>query len=358
MKSSRLLTMLLLLQTRERMTTRELSDRLEVSGRTVLRDVEALSAAGVPVYAERGRHGGIVLLPGARLNVAQLNPQELEAISVAGLDARHRAELGMAAAHEAAAQKIAARRATAGTPGVSLADLVLVDNTGWFAAVGEGVDVGRFALDLRGSGRLRIRYRRSGAARPSSYTVDPYGLVAKAGRWYLVADHRGAPRLFNLERLVGYRLLPEAGRTRPNADLASVWEHLKHDVESSGDVVVTARLRASRVDLARRILGARLVEVSVPEDGWCRVRLRYPDVEAVRQLLQFGDHVEVLAPPAARARVAELATDLARRHGLEAHGRPADRDRSGGSNHDIRHGHGTGPLPIVDSTGDGLVGRR
>lgn len=314
MKSSRLLAMLLLLQTRERITTGELADRLEVSRRTVLRDVEALSAAGVPVYAERGRHGGIVLLPGARLNVAQLDPQELEALSVAGLDAAQRNELGMAAAHEAASRKIATRRATTADAGASLAELVLVDNTGWLAAAENGVDVAGLAMELRALRRLRIRYRSSGAARAASYTVDPYGLVCKAGRWYLVADHRGAPRLFNLERLAGFRVLADARKCRPGTDLASVWEDLKAGVDRRGEVVVTARLRASRADLARRILGARLVELAAPQAGWCRMRVRYPELESVRQLLQFGDHLEVVDPPEARARVAALAADLVRRH--------------------------------------------
>ncbi|GAA2106727.1 helix-turn-helix transcriptional regulator [Brevibacterium salitolerans] len=96
MRASRLL---LLLQTRPRITTAELAARLEVSRRTVLRDVEALSAAGVPVYAERGRNGGIVLLPGARLNASHLEPPELEALSVTGLDSEQLERLGLGTAH-------------------------------------------------------------------------------------------------------------------------------------------------------------------------------------------------------------------------------------------------------------------
>lgn len=87
MKSARLLSILLLLQTRPKMSTRDLAERLEVSRRTVLRDIEALSAAGVPVYAERGRNGGIVLLTGARLNVSHLDPGEVETLVLGGLDA-------------------------------------------------------------------------------------------------------------------------------------------------------------------------------------------------------------------------------------------------------------------------------
>ncbi|WP_042938468.1 helix-turn-helix transcriptional regulator, partial [Rhodococcus sp. AW25M09] len=113
MKASRLLHLLLLLQTRQRITTSELADRLGVSRRTVLRDVEALSVAGVPVYAERGRKGGIVLLPGARLNASHLEPSEMEALSVAGLDSAQLERLGLSAVWESAARKIAARQAAA-----------------------------------------------------------------------------------------------------------------------------------------------------------------------------------------------------------------------------------------------------
>lgn len=129
MKASRLLHLLLLLQTRQRIATSELANRLEVSRRTVLRDVEALSTAGVPVYAERGRNGGIVLLPGARLNASHLDPPELEALSVAGLDSARLADMGLSGVWESAARKIAARQAgSSELPNLlRLADLVLVE---------------------------------------------------------------------------------------------------------------------------------------------------------------------------------------------------------------------------------------
>lgn len=200
MKASRLLRLLLLLQTRQRMTTTVLAERLEVSRRTVLRDVEALSMAGVPVYAERGRNGGIVLLPGARLNASHLEPGELEALSVAGLDSEHLERLGLTAVHKTAARKIAARQAAApGAPNLArLADLVLVDSSAWLADPQAEVDVAELGWALRHRRRMQIQYRR---------IVDPYGLVAKSGRWYLIADDRGTGRLFALERLSDYKSL-------------------------------------------------------------------------------------------------------------------------------------------------------
>src|SRR5690606_34137553 len=170
MRASRLLHLLLLLQTRRRMTTTELAERLEVSRRTVLRDVEALSAAGVPVYTERGRHGGVALLPGARIDTARLDPPELEALSVTGLDERLLARLGLTAVHETAARKIAARQT--GGPGegsrAPLSDVVLVESTAWLADERTEVDVAELAEALRHRRRLRIRYRRSAEARTAT----------------------------------------------------------------------------------------------------------------------------------------------------------------------------------------------
>jgi predicted DNA-binding transcriptional regulator YafY len=322
-KASRLLRLLLLLQARQRVTTTELAERLDVSRRTVLRDVEALSMAGVPVYAERGRNGGIVLLPGARLDTSHLEPRELEALSIAGLDREQLERLGLAGVHEMAARKIAARQAAA--PGASsetrLADLVVVDSSAWLAGPAEDVDVAELAAALRHGRRMRIQYRRSAEGRASRRVVDPYGLVAKSGRWYLVADDQGTGRLFALERLSGYEPLDVPADLRPGQTLRTVWAALKERTESPGRVRVTARLRASRLDLARRILGTRIHQITDAEDGWCTVVVRYPDVESVRQLLQLGDHIEVLAPRAARDRIRQFATDLAERHSHRPAGR-------------------------------------
>ncbi|MCL1869319.1 MAG: WYL domain-containing protein [Promicromonosporaceae bacterium] len=312
MKSSRLLNLLLLLQVTPRMTTGALAERLEVSRRTILRDVEALSAAGVPVYAERGRSGGIVLLPGARVNVSHLDPPEVEALALAGLDAAHRDELGLGAAHETAVRKLAARRRT---DGPALADLVVVEQDAWLSPERHTeVDVAELALALRGGTRLRLHYRRSGASHERTVTVDPYGLAAKAGRWYLVADHDGRPRLFALTRLSRSDVVAEPARHRPAATLRSVWDELKGRVEEPGGVVITARLQADAVDLARRILGARLADVGPATEGWCPVSVRVGAIAGVVQLLQFAHHIEVIGPPEARAHLADVAAAVASRH--------------------------------------------
>lgn len=316
MKASRLLHLLLLLQTRQRITTTELAGRLEVSRRTVLRDVEALSTAGVPVYAERGRRGGIVLLPGARLNTSHLEPPELEALSVAGLDGAQLESLGLSAVRESAARKITARQTAAlESPNLlRLSDLVLVESNAWLTDSSPEVDVADLASALRHRRQMRIQYRRSAEGKASTLVIDPYGIVAKSGRWYLIADDQGTGRLFALERLSVYETLDAPAALRPDQTLRTMWAALKERTETPGRVSVTVRLRENRLALAQRILGTRIHEVSDTESGWCTVVIRYPNIESVRQLLQFGDHIEILTPETARERISQLARDLVERH--------------------------------------------
>lgn len=195
-----------------------------------------------------------------------------------------------------------------------LSDVVLVDSSAWLAESNTQVDVADLASVVRQRRRIRIRYRRSGEGDSSTLVIDPYGIVAKAGRWYLVADDRGTGRLFTLERLTDFELLDEPAVLRPAQDLRTLWASLKERTEMRGRVSVVVRLRANRLDLARRILGTRIHEVSGTDDEWSTLIVRYPDIESVRQLLQFGDHIEVLEPEAARIRVCQLANDLVERH--------------------------------------------
>ncbi|MES9525767.1 helix-turn-helix transcriptional regulator [Streptomyces capoamus] len=304
MKSDRLLSILLLLQTRGRVPARELAGRLEVSVRTVYRDVEALSAAGVPVYAERGRHGGIALLPGYRTDVTGLTADESRALFVLAAQGAH-AALGLDAALGSALRKVMAALPAPHRPAAEVTSRrVLVDATRWMSGPRQAADLDVLQDAVFCDRRLQLRYRHSGEREPRTYTVDPYGLVAKAGVWYLVADRRGRPQLFRADRVRSARLLDEPVRRRPGVELADAWEVLRRQVEERADAVeVTVRVRRARLDVFRRMAAAQLTEVS--DDGgadeWVTARLSYPVLRAVRQLLAFSDQVEVLDPPEARA---------------------------------------------------------
>ncbi|MEE1757071.1 helix-turn-helix transcriptional regulator [Streptomyces sp. SP18CS02] len=339
MKSDRLLSILLLLQTRGLVPAAELAERLEVSVRTIYRDVEALSASGVPVYAERGRHGGIALLPGFRTDVTGLTADESRALFVLAAEGAH-AALGLDRALGSALRKVMAALPEPHRPAAELTSRrILVDPDRWMRGPGPAVDLDTLHDAVFADRRLRLCYRHSGTEGPRAYTVDPYGLVAKAGVWYLVADHRGAPRLFRADRVGRATVTDDPVRRRPGVELADVWEVLRRRVEHRpAGLRVTARVRASRLDLFLRLHGGLLVTAPEPEGGaagapeagarggpgggpvdaggWTRVELALPDVRHARGLLALGAHLEILDPPEARAELAAMAAAVVELYGL------------------------------------------
>jgi predicted DNA-binding transcriptional regulator YafY len=327
-KSDRLLAILLLLQTRGRVPADELAEELEVSRRTIYRDVEALSAAGVPVYAERGRHGGIALLPGYRTDVTGLTSDEARALFVLAAQGVHSA-LGLDSALVSGLRKVMAALPAPHRPVAELTSRrILVDPDRWMLRrAGHGGREGTVELETLHTAvftdrRLRLRYRHSGASRPRTYTVDPYGLVSKAGIWYLVADRQRNPALYRLDRMVSATVLEEPVQRREGMELAHVWQALRRKVEERPkDVRVTVEVCRSRLDLFTRIVGPLLVEIldsdvetpapddaGSPDEGaghradaedWVTVRLAFHELPAVSVLLQFGPWVQVLDPPEA-----------------------------------------------------------
>jgi predicted DNA-binding transcriptional regulator YafY len=329
-KSDRLLSILLLLQTRGRVPAPELADRLEVSVRTIYRDVEALSAAGVPVYAERGRTGGIELLEGFRTDVTGLTADESRALFVLAAQGAHRA-LGLDTALGQALRKVMAALPAPHRPAAEATSRrILVDATRWRGGPAEPADLETLQDAVFTDRRLRLSYRHSGAAEPRTYTVDPYGLVAKAGVWYLVADHRGGPRLFRADRVHRATILPEAVRRRPGVELADVWEALRREVEERrGGLEVTVRVRRDRLDLFRRLNAPWLLPGEEPDGDWTTVRLAYEVLGEARQLLQFGDRVEVLEPVEVREELARAARSVAELYGGVSPASARGRRRSG-----------------------------
>ncbi|MET7600124.1 helix-turn-helix transcriptional regulator [Streptomyces sp. NPDC004082] len=331
MKSGRLLSILLLLQTRGRVPAHELARRLEVSVRTVYRDVEALSASGVPVYAERGRHGGIELLAGFRTDVTGLTADESRALFILAAQGAH-AALGLDAALGSALRKVMAALPAPHRPAAEATSRrVLVDATRWKGGPQPAVDLEVLQDAVFADRRLRLRYRHSGRSEPSRYTVDPYGLVSKAGVWYLVADRRGRPQLFRADRVRSATLLAEPVRRRPGVELADAWEVLRRQVEERpGGIDVTVRVLRSRLDMFLRLNAAALREL--PEDDgeseWVTAGLSYGVVQEARSLLAFADRIEVLSPPEVRAELAAAAAAVTELYGTpdgRAGGGPAAR---------------------------------
>ncbi|MGJ5891440.1 YafY family transcriptional regulator [Streptomyces sp. V2] len=313
MKSDRLLSILLLLQTRGLVPAHELADRLEVSERTIYRDIESLSAAGVPVYAERGRHGGIRLLEGFRTDVTGLTADESRALFVLAAQGAHEA-LGLDSALGSALRKVMAALPAPHRPAAEVTSRrILVDATRWWTnGEAKPVDLGILQDAVFTDRRLRLSYRHSGTTDPRTYTVDPYGLVSKAGVWYLVADRRSRPQLFRADRIRSAKRLAVPVKRRPGVELADVWDVLRRQVEERpATIEVTVRVRRDGLDRFLRLAATQLAhpqeELDLSAD-WVPVRLSYAQLPATRQLLMFSDLVEVISPPEVRA---ELRTALA-----------------------------------------------
>jgi predicted DNA-binding transcriptional regulator YafY len=317
-KSDRLLSILLLLQTRTRVPADELARRLEVSARTIYRDIESLSAAGVPVYAERGRHGGISLLPGFRTDVTGLTSDESRALFVLAAQGAHSA-LGLDGALGSALRKVMAALPAPHRPAAELTSRrILVDPDRWLTGPQPSVDLGILNTAVFTDRRLRIRYRHGGDRSTHTYTVDPYGLVAKAGTWYLVADRRGQPQLFRVDRVLEATVTEAPVQRREGVELSDAWGVLRRQVEERpANVPVSARVRGARIEMFRRIVGPFVLDMhdaagsgeegTAEADEWVLVSLAYPVLQAVRQLLQFGADVEVIEPAAARVELARAA---------------------------------------------------
>jgi predicted DNA-binding transcriptional regulator YafY len=319
MRASRLVSLLLLLQTRGQLTAAELAAELEVSERTIHRDVEALSASGVPIYAERGVHGGIRLVDGYRTRLTGMTGEEAEALFLAGLPGPA-AELGLGTVVAAAQLKVLASlpgelRARASR----LVERFHLDAGDWFRASQPVPHLGALSDAVWTGTRVEITYDREGG--PVQRTIDPLGLVLKAGIWYVVASIGDQIRTYRVSRVLG--VTPEGTTVeRPEGfDLGAYWTESSAAFERDVPrIEVIVRVRPDRLDHLRTAVGNAAVDAAefVPDrdpEGWLRLRLRldWPE-EAPRTLLGAGRWVEVLEPTEVRARLASTARAVAERY--------------------------------------------
>jgi predicted DNA-binding transcriptional regulator YafY len=321
MRSDRLLSLLLLLQGRGRLPARELAARLEVSERTIHRDVEALSGAGVPVYAERGRRGGVALLPGYRTDVSGLTGPEAQALFIfAGRGTL--ADLGLERDLRGALRKLMAALPEPQRPGaVQAQERVLVEPRGWMRRAEELPHLATVQQAVWKDRRLRIGYRRGGATESSTVTLDPFGLVSKAGTWYLVgAPDHAEPRLYRVSRMTSAEVLDEPATRPPGLDLEAMWERLRRGVEERGAAYpVRLRVRSERAEMLLRLAGSQLLAPPRREGaagGWEGIQLDFVAAGAARgTLLSLGVDVEVLEPGELRAALREAGAALAELYG-------------------------------------------
>lgn len=320
MRADRLVSLVLLLRQRGRLTADTLARELEVSTRTVLRDIEALSAAGVPVYAERGRNGGFALLPGFRTELTGLNHDEALALLTAG-SGRAEQVFGLGPALASAMRKVVdalpeSHRATASDaarrfllePETDLLSRRLVTEEVPGTAMAE---IRRAVL---AGHRLRIHYAAADQA-PRWRTVDPIGLVTVRDRGYLLATRSGADRTYRLSRVLAAEELPEPAQRPDQVDLDRAWRERCARFLSSGHIAVLIRVKPERrEDLLSTVVAVRGAEPDA--DGWLRLEVTFQDLRhAEWALWQLGTDAEALAPESLRASLRDRAAAIAARYG-------------------------------------------
>lgn len=312
MRADRLVSLVLLLRHRGRLTADELARELEVSPRTVLRDVDALLSAGVPVRAERGRHGGFTLAPGFRTELTGLNHDEALALLTAGSGQ----VFGLGPALTSAMRKVVDALPAGAT---DAAQRFLVEpETDLLSrrAATEDVPpatmlaVRRAVLDGH---KLRIHYVATGQA-PEWRTVDPLGLVTVRGRAYLLATRSGEDRTYRLSRLLAAEALPEPAERPSRVDLDRIWLQRSERFLADGHITVLVRVSpARREQLLDAAVAVRAEEPGA--DGWPRLEVTFQDAwHAEWALWQLGAGAEALSPPSLRAALHERAAALAARY--------------------------------------------
>ncbi|MEV4222761.1 MULTISPECIES: helix-turn-helix transcriptional regulator [Nonomuraea] len=321
MRADRLVSLVLLLRRHGRMSATALARELEVSTRTVLRDIEALSSAGVPVYAERGRHGGFALLPGFRTELTGLNHDEALALLVAG-SRRGAQAFGLGSALASAMLKVvdalpeSYRDTAAGAaerllidPETDLLSRRLADEEVPDAIVAEVLRA------VFAGHKLRIHYAAVNQA-AQWRTVDPIGLVTVRERGYLLATRAGADRTYRLSRILAAEELAERAERPDRVDLDRAWQERSTRFRAGGDQVsVLVRVNpVRREDLVGTALAVRAERADA--DGWLRMEVSFQDRRhAEWALWQLTTNAEALEPQWLRDALRDRAAAIAARYG-------------------------------------------
>jgi predicted DNA-binding transcriptional regulator YafY len=315
MRASRLVSLLLLLQARGRMTAQDLADALEVSLRTIYRDVESLSLAGVPIYADRGPTGGYQLLEGYRTRLTGLTTEEAESLFLTGMPGPA-AELGLGAVLAAAELKLmAALPKRLAERARQVRERFHLDVPGWFHGGDPVPYLSAVADAVWNQRRLHMHYRRWGTPPEVTRTVEPLGLVLKAGNWYLIARSDGGDRTYRVDRVLKLEPLDEFFERPADFDLGAFWKAYLdrfHENMFTGEAVVRfspAGMRALGHLLTPAVIRAATENAGEPDAaGWVRTVI---PIESVRhahvEIMKFGGDAEVLAPEELRERIAASA---------------------------------------------------
>jgi predicted DNA-binding transcriptional regulator YafY len=306
MRADRLLSLLMLLQANGRMSAEHLAAELEVSVRTIYRDLIALSTSGVPVYCERGPGGGVRLVEDYRTNLTGLTADEARALFMLGIG------------HEL---KTAMRKLSAALPESKRLEeqqshqRIHLDSSWWFQSKKNVPNLPVLQQAIWNDRLLNMNFC-SNFGRWVEQIVAPYGLVAKANVWHLVYAWQGIVRVVRVNKIVNVKLLEEAFIRPPGFNLADFWEDWCAQIEAQPPFVVRVRLSPQVLSDLRYTLGERYPlpntkNISPDPDGWLTLELNFESIQAARtSLLGLGRAVEVMEPEALRKSVIDFAEQI------------------------------------------------
>jgi predicted DNA-binding transcriptional regulator YafY len=316
MRADRLLSMLMLLQTQGKMTARRLARELEVSERTIYRDVVALSAAGIPIYTEDGPGGGISLVDDYQTRLTGLRPEEAQALSMLAIP-EPLVRLGVGQELKTALLKLsAAIPASVRERQAQAHQRIHLDAAWWFQSEESTPHLQTIQQAVWQDRLLQIVYRGDFEA-AIEQVIAPYGLVAKASIWYLVYARQGMIRARRVSRIISASILPQSFERPADFDLVVFWQLWCEDFER-GRPYYEVQVLVSPI-LAKRL--PRLLKDNLPDqlsappsmnrEGWQAMTLTFENFESARaQILSFGGAIEVLEPLALRMSVADFARQI------------------------------------------------
>jgi len=317
MRADRLVAIVLLLQTHGQLTVGDLAERLEVSERTIRRDLEGLSGAGVPVYAQRGRGGGWALLGGHRINLSGLTAQEAQALFlVAGPHAL--VGVGVDPGVKSALRKLlAALPAPMREQAEAAGSAVLVDPVGWGRRSDQPAHLDVLRNAVLAGVQVDISYAKPGQE-PATRRIHPYGLVSKGGTWYLLAGAEAGLRTFRVSRVRAAVVTSEAVERPEDFDLGAAWESVQSEFPSriyADGVSVDFVVEPGAVRFVSAALGRWVNLQPAPAENAARMWPRFVAIFptpaiASAELARFGRHVEVLGPADVRAEMARIGQEL------------------------------------------------
>lgn len=303
MKADRMISILLILQNEGKISTRELAERLEVSERTIARDMEALSVSGIPVYSERGSRGGWLLAEGYRTKLTGMKAEEFISLIISAHPGLL-TDLGIKNHFDDALQKLLASSPASIKNNIELIQRKIhIDGAGWHQAIEAYPYLTIVQEAVWAESKLCIHYKRDQDV--VVRTVHPLGLVAKRSVWYLVAEYEGELRTYRVSRIVHAEGLNEPFHYPADFNLAQYWEQsIAQFQQKLPRYPAKIRINEPLLERLEQERYLTILQTETPENGWLEATIQFATLEhACEMVLRFGSLVEVIAPEELRSKV-------------------------------------------------------